>query len=117
MIHIFYECADIQSLIDHYFIMCARVGEHNRSIEDFIFNTIFEKANHILNFVAIFLKQYIYRKKCMNQKPNIAQFTVLLEVHQNAEFCIARNKGTLRKFYQRWNPICYIFDDEYYQSD
>ena len=71
----------------------------------FILNSVHENPNHVINFVTIFLKQYLYRNRCMNKKPTKEGFLIQLINHQNMEFSNAKRNRKTGKHKKRWKPL------------
>ena len=71
----------------------------------FILNDIHEQPSHIINFICVMLKQYIYRCRCRGKIPKKEQFLVELEVHHNAELANAKVCRRLESHRRWWRPI------------
>ena len=55
--------------------------------------------------MAIFLKQYIYKKRCRNEYLSLQNFQDELELQHKLEYSLAKDKCTLDKHVKQWSPI------------
>ena len=104
--HLFWHCKYVYPIIESVFEICK---EQNIDIctdmFHFIFNLVHENKYHIVNFVTVFLKQYIYRCHCLGKKLNIRSFWTELEHFHNLEFANAIVENRVSKHYKKWSPI------------
>ena len=72
--------------------------------EEIMNNSIEAKIDHIYNFTALLCKQYIFRCKCLDEKPNSMEFFRKLKEQYKMEKynnVISSNN----KFTKRWKPV------------
>ena len=104
--HLFYDCKFVKPLINWIAQLCVK---QNIPIElnatNLIFNTVIGKPTHIINFVTIFIKQYVYRQCCKKVLPCVSQMKQELETCKNGEIFMARRDGNEAKMCSRWSPI------------
>ena len=104
--HVFYLCRTIQPIINLFYELCFNAGlDVNRNILNFIFNTIVESKTHIIHFICVFIKQYLYRCICQNIKPNIHRLWIEIELQSRIERTIAVSEHKLIKHNKKWSPI------------
>ena len=68
-------------------------------------NTVMRKKGHILNFVNVFMKQFIYQNRCAQKKPQLQVFLHELQYFHKIEFSLSRKRCTFVKHVARWSPI------------
>ena len=76
------------------------------SVENIIVNLLHENANHIVNYIVLIIKQYLYRKRCQGRKPCCTEVLREIDQHYMVEMCNAKKIGQTTKFCKRWYPIC-----------
>ena len=110
LMHLFWDCPKIQPLLRFYFDLCARneIGT-SFDITDWILNTMLEENNQTLNFLAVFIKQFIYKCRCMNTNINLFKFEYELLTYK-IEKAIAAQAFSLHKFNRKWSPIYTIVE-------
>ena len=99
LIHLFCECKDVQRLwecipgvipgVKHVELLL-----HN---EAKIFNKIVTSPGHVYNFIAIVLKQYVYRQRCLKGKLSVTEFTCYVRSIKNSEKYYASKSNMLEK--------------------
>ena len=63
-----------------------------------------------MNFVCTFLKQYVYKMRCLQKNPASYGLLTESEYYQNVEFAIAKQECRVRKHVKIWSPI-FEFED------
>ena len=110
MRHVFFNCTKVTPLINLFEELC-----HTNSIditcneENFILNTFSVNDCHIINFMAIILKQWIYRQRCLKKPLSVHRFITEFESHHDVEFCIEKIRCNVTKHIKRLSPI-FIFN-------
>ena len=74
----------------------------NISLKNVIFNCIHENPKHLANTLSIILKQYVYRQRCKNARPNAPEFRNLVYQTENLEKFIAVKNDKIDKHYLKW---------------
>ena len=69
----------------------------------FILNNIHDNPTHIINFVCILLKQFLYKHRCLGKTPTKEKFVVELTVHHNIEFANVKRDNVLKKHVKKWS--------------
>ena len=111
-IHLFFECEVIQPLIQ--LINEFRVitgAQNNLTFKCLLLNQMMENPMHIMNFISVFIKQYIYRCRCQSVKPNVQQVLIELKKLHDVEYYIAASDHKTQKHIVRWSPI-FSYDEE-----
>ena len=70
--------------------------EYKINAKDFIISYIYPNDYHIVNFVSLFAKQFIYRNKCMQKNVNLGKMESELYYLQTTELCTARRNRKLK---------------------
>ena len=104
--HLFFSRIKVQPLLEMLHEICRNndivTNEHWLA---FIFNYSHENPKHIINFVTIFLKQYIYACRCQGRIPRVPKFVYRLEMYHLTEYYSAKTNGQIKKHEKRWDPI------------
>ena len=106
VVHILFECPKVQALLVLLRDMCIKCSQpHDWSYVDYIMSDLSTKKYHIVNFISIFLKQYLYRCRCQKKQPNVSCFIRELEEYHYVEYVIAYSEGREKKHVKRWGPV------------
>ena len=85
--HLFIKCKFVEPL---WLFLLELAKENNIVIEvtfaNILCNDVHENVNHVLNFMALMLKQYIYKKRCAGDKPVVQSFRKMIEEAQDLSF-------------------------------
>ena len=73
--------------------------------ESIILNNVIEKPQHIFNTLILLTKQYLYRKRCLKNIPNIGELQKEIITTHNVEKYLAIQKGSLYKHSKKWSPV------------
>ena len=113
-------CQNERETVLHLFVQCPIVKELWQSVmdnlsiryqvemicinpENVILNRIVvQKKNHILNFVCLLLKQFIYRQRCLNEPIHSAIFMRYLSKIEGIEKYIAVKNSRLATHLKKW---------------
>ena len=114
VVHLFLECPKIQSLVN---VVKNFVGEfsetdlgNNNFKQNYMFCLVPERLTHIVNFVAIHIKQFIY--SCKIHKHGMSKKTWLdnLKLIYQMELANARCEHKGSKVIKKWSPIVDVID-------
>ena len=61
-----------------------------------------DMPNHCKNCVCLIIKQYLHRKRCFKQLPNVQEATQLIHLTKNIEKIIATRNNKLSKHNKKW---------------
>ena len=107
-LHLFVECDKVVGLWATVKDFLKESGFVNCTVNfsDFnmLFNCIHPTVSHLANFLALLIKQYIYRMRCLNTSPCPIVFRTEIERMRRIEKFIATKNNTLCKFYSKWFP-------------
>ena len=78
--------------------------------ETIIFNIVTDQTFHILNFICLFVKQYIYACRCKQVKPSIAKFKNKLKKYSAVQLFNASRDMKYEKICKYWSPVLSCFD-------
>ena len=70
-----------------------------------LFNVTGLPKKHIVNFVLVVMKQYLYRCRCNNTKPHVKAFENEIYYIQRLELFNAKNENKVTSHTKRWSPI------------
>ena len=105
--HLFWECHIIERLWAELFKLCDFKGiEVYKTVNHILLLGIHDKPQHVVNYLVIIIKQYIYSLRCLNQTPSIAGMKNVIEKQYNVEYFIAKTEHVESKFHRKWKPIC-----------
>ena len=92
------------------FVKCLNipVNEINICCKNVILNSIHYKPEHIVNYITLIVKQFIFYCKCANKKPGIVEIMAKIESIYQIEKYNAKHDYTLMKRFKKWLPY-----DEY----
>ena len=109
IVHLLFECEYVQPLLIFLRDLCLESKQqHDWNYVDFLMSDIGNTKEHILNFVSVFIKQYIYRCRCQIKKPMLFQCVKELMHLHCIEYAIARSDYSVHKHKKRWGPIMYF---------
>ena len=72
-------------------------------VKNFILNAT--HGNDIINFVTLCMKQYIFRCKCMDTKPNVKAVENEINYIQELEWFNAKKSCNMVKHIKKWCPV------------
>ena len=91
--HLLWACAQVKRIIDIFYELCRNAGLIvERDCVSFLFCDKGKNTKNIMNFVNVFIKQYIYRCRCQGVKPKANLCMYELKKHQEIEYVIAKKK-------------------------
>ena len=103
--HLFVFCEKIQPLWLQFenFVKLFNSDEMDISTTNILWSCLVHKKGHVINFMSLVLKQYIYRQRCMKSPLNFCEFKQLLYKIRNVEKYEAMKENTLKAFESKWN--------------
>ena len=78
----------------------------NMCTRNIILNEIYPKKGHVINFICLITKQFIYRQKCMGLQLNIITLKSLISRIENIEKYIAIKNGRQAYHNKKWKQAC-----------
>ena len=105
-IHLFISCNQVKPIWDVIFQLCCENNiEIHKNICALMFSHLSEKSTHVINFVSVMAKQYIYHCRCNRKNINVVSFLNELVKMQDVEFAIAKRENRLTTHCKYWSPI------------
>ena len=82
-------------------------------LENIMFNTIHQDKNHVTNLIVLIYKQYSFRCKCSDTKPNKKE--LLCEIQLNYRINLYNTSkeshgDAIQKIRKKWSPVADMFD-------
>ena len=105
LVHLFVTCEKVKTLwtkIQEYYGKRFKVTHMDMSSCGIIFNKVVVKKNHIMNFVCLISKQFIYRCRCQNEELVFDKLRNQIQYVENIEKYIAIKNGKLRYHERKW---------------
>ena len=68
-----------------------------------LFNEICDPKKHVVNFMCLIAKQYIYRCRCLGEKPTLIALVAQIRSVENVEKFIAKKNNKLHVHERNWN--------------
>ena len=105
LVHLFYEYEVVQNLWDEvwrYWEECFQIYQNNFTSTAVILNKIMDKPGHIVNFLCLVTKQYIYSSRCLKQGIHIVGLRRVFKQIENVEKYIATKNGKLTRHMVKW---------------
>ena len=105
-IHLFVKCKEVKTKIwlplkRWLYHFCNT--EFDIEVYDIIFNRYRDSFQLLVNNIILITKQYIYAKRCMNEKLNFVQLIARIETFRAMEEIIAKKNGNIVKFNAKWS--------------
>ena len=105
-IHLLWECTVSQQIWNNVSCWANESDiECNWNVSNVIFSTVHESHVHIINFVTVVVKQYLYSCKCQDKTPSVkgARERILLQKNLELYNCNVLNKK--KAVYKKWYPL------------
>ena len=106
LIHFFWECEQAKEIVNICTDMCS-INEIRieMNVYNWIFNRLHNNSCHIINFISILLKQYLYRCRCMGKNPSKIGILKEIESLFKVETANAKLNNGYTKHCKRWSPL------------
>ena len=106
IMHMLFYCTFVKPFIE----WITNIMEDNNikieiNLKTFILSCLHERQNHIINFISVCIKQYLFRCRCQNIKPNINKFENEILFLQDVEWFNAKHSFTVKKHIKKWGPV------------
>ena len=106
MVHLFWECKYVLPLWRYLKYLC----DSNNIVCEvdafaMLYNSVHNSGTHVVNFIVIFILQYIYRTQCKGIRPRVETLENELELHHKIEYANAKLSNKLNRHIVKWNPI------------
>ena len=109
IMHLMWECQEVQKIWTRFAEIFLENELDSLNFANILFNrVIFKPENHIVNFLVLVTKQFIFRKKCQNKKLSINELMYEYNLHRKIELYNAATNQTTKKCTKRWSPVSQI---------
>ena len=104
IIHLLVHCTKVKTMWDHFKEYSSRkYAKYVELTEEKIITNVFCKPrNHVVNFIGLLLKQYIYSKRCMKSDLKFEFFLQHLYKIKNIEKYIALKNANDKVYQKKW---------------
>ena len=104
LIHLFYECEKTQILWKQITLWMKEKYKVTFQLNatTVIMNRIVKKAGHVVNFICLITKQYIYRQRCLKEEINFQGLKSTVRKIESIEKYIATKNQKLDKHNRKW---------------
>lgn len=120
-IHLLCNCKYVQPVwnkLKNYICSCNNSITMLRwTAKNIIFSSVHPIAHNVINFLITIVKQYIYRSRCVTQKPNADTILQEIENTHDIEFKIAAYKNKLNRHIVKWSMLKNFDDTSTVQED
>ena len=103
--HILWCCPYSKRLWNWYNEICMLEDLNTIDYAEMVIGTKFPKSHAILQEILLLIKQFLYRKRCENIKPNLTVLLKEITQFKDTEMYVARRNSTLPKVLKKWSPI------------
>ena len=102
--HLLWKCPVVQTLWQDVFQhIQQRFGQPQQmNAEDILLNRITMQKNHVVNFMCLITKQYIYRQRCMNKELQFPSLMAEFRRIESIEKYIAIRHGKIGLHQKKW---------------
>ena len=104
--HVLYDCMYARRLIE---VLVKLAHENDITLEltreNNLLYQIVPKTNHVMNYLVIVLKQYLYRNCCQQLTPNKQNFQKEVIYLMNIDRYNAVRSHNIQNFYMKWGPL------------
>ena len=104
--HFFWECNDAQRIWSFVNIYCKRIFPEEMfslSFENLLLNSMHQKPQHVINFIFLVAKQYLYASRCLKQTPSTHALEARIEKYRNIEYYNAIKSNNVLRHLKKWN--------------
>ena len=74
----------------------------NQTCKAIVCNRVHDRAEHIVNFMCLITKQYIYRKRCLGEELNFKELKLNILKQEKVEKYIAVKNNKQRNHFSKW---------------
>ena len=104
--HLLYKCEGTKRIWKEiYKIYQIEVTDLTVNVENVIYNLVHPRPLHIANFITLVVKQFIYRCKCEERKPELKDIVMEIELIYSMEKYNAFINGNIVKHQNKWQSI------------
>ena len=106
IVHLMYQCRVVQEIIKWMINLCE-INDIpcNMYCQTFILSKLNSDPKHIINQIAVYIKQFIYRYRCQNKKLTLKAVENEILYLQELEWYNAKRTHQIQKHVKKWGPI------------
>ena len=113
-------CKETKETIEHLLVEChfsqtvwfamqnfvKRFSNETFSLQksQLLLNCVHPNPGHVFNFICLVTKQYLYRKRCQKDLPNVNELNGVILSYENVEKYNAIKNNMLVKHQKKWHP-------------
>ena len=119
--HLFYECSNakkcIKKVVEYVnteLSLLEPIRLDQITLEHVLFCNFQNDPRHLINFLFLVMKQYIYSCKCTNKSCNSIAHAI--EINRKRELYNAKKSGNTRYFYRKWKGVKKVINSFDYMS-
>ena len=103
--HLLFLCPIVKELWDQVFMFIREKYQVKLEVSTstVLLNTVYDRKNHVVNFMCLVTKQYIYSQRCLNKQLNFAELKGKFRNLQNIEKYIAIKNQRLLAHEKKWD--------------
>ena len=102
--HLFLRCQVVKKFLSE-ICQWQNIPISSLSFEAITLNTITGNIREVQNTIILLAKQYIYKSRCKNEKPNFIQFKSEVIEIKTIEYEIAKKSDKLNKHERKWKYV------------
>ena len=104
--HLLWDCEIVKPILKRFEYVCNCTLENiNWNIEVYILHDVVDSVNHIINFINVHLKQYLYRHRCNKRTPTRIGWCKDITIEYESHLFEAKRNLNTEKIRKRWSPI------------
>ena len=107
--HLFFYCKYAQTIIskvkDIVDILQKFTEEPCITIQSMLFNTVHKSPGHLINFIILAFKSYMYTQRCLGNTPSLQAFKKFIINCKNCKLYNAKKNKNCKIFYKKWYGI------------
>ena len=105
--HLFYECGETKNLWTEILPFIQGFDSEKVitwNLNNVLFNQIVPDKFHVINFLCLVFKQYIYRQRCLKQSLSAFSFINIVNEVRNSEKYYAKINNKMLRHSKKWSP-------------
>ena len=103
--HLFFDCQNAKELATSIPAILDKYGQtvnFTLTSENTIFNDVIMDQSHLVNFIVLGMKVYIYKNRCLKKQCSVIDFKNFIEQCRTCEYYNAMQSKTMSKYHKKW---------------
>ena len=99
------QCQEVRKLwrdFAHYIVLRFKLRDLQLNDQNILLNNLVNKKHHVVNFLCLITKQYIYAQRCLKKDLSFNQLKLRFNLIENMKKYIAVKKGTIAIHDKKW---------------